>query len=152
MYDVKPVTSQKPTDCGPTCLQMLLAYYGTEADLGQLIEECHTGLIGCTGRDLVEAARLHDMDLRAFQCTGADIENDVIFADRPSICWWRYNHFIICCGANEDGSVVVCDPDRGRYRMSKALFKSWFSGIAFFNGVPADIESKEAMLEVYWPF
>lgn len=153
MYDVKSVTSERPTDCGPTCLKMLLSYYGTEIDLLQLIEECGVGLTGCTGMDLKKVAKLHGMDLRGFECTGADIEDDVIFADRPSICWWRYNHFIICCGADENGRVVICDPDRGRYRMSRALFRSWFSGIAFFNGKPEDInEDHAAMLETYWPF
>lgn len=33
MYDVISVTSERPTDCGATCMKMLLAYYGQDVPL-----------------------------------------------------------------------------------------------------------------------
>ena len=49
MFDVTPVTSRREVDCGPTCLKMLLAYYGIDVPLEQLIVECGENVWGCTG-------------------------------------------------------------------------------------------------------
>lgn len=144
MYDVTPITSPRPTDCGATCLQMLLKYYGTDVDLEQLIEECHTGLIGCTAKDVMAAGRLHGLDVHAYK---TDVDG-VIFADRPSIIWWKKRHFCVLCGVDDAGNIVICNPDRGRYRMSKSLFSAWYSGVAIFSGVPEDVEGEE-VIEVY---
>jgi len=40
VYNITPITSVKPTDCGATCLKMLCDFYNIEADLQTLIEEC----------------------------------------------------------------------------------------------------------------
>lgn len=135
MYDVKPITSPKQMDCGPTCLQMLLAYYGQEAALEDLIKECGITIAGCSAKDLIRVGIAHGMDMKAYK---TDIDG-VIMADRPSIVWWKYSHFCVCCGLDESGQVVICNPDKGRYRMSKGIFKAFYSGVALFNGEPKDI-------------
>jgi len=60
-------------------------------------------------------------------------------SDRPSIIWWEYDHWCVLCGLDDEGKVVICNPSRGRYGMSKALFASFFSGVALSNGVPEDL-------------
>ena len=37
MYDITPVTTAHHTACGPACLKMLLAYYGHDAELDDLV-------------------------------------------------------------------------------------------------------------------
>lgn len=136
MYDVYPMTSPKPLDCGPTCLLMLLNYYGIhDIPLETLNEECGINILGCSMGDLKRVGDAHGLEMHAYQ---TDIDG-VIKADRPSICWWKYDHFVICCGLDDDGKVVICNPDKGRYRMSQGLFKTFYSGKALFNGVPEDI-------------
>jgi len=135
MYDVYPVTSPKNLDCGPTCLKMILAYYGTDVPLETLSEECGLTVSGCTMKDLKRVGNLHGLDMHAYS---TDVEG-VVKADRPSIIWWKYGHYVVCCGLDDDGKVVICNPDRGRYRMSQGLFKAFFSGVAAFNGEPKDI-------------
>ena len=135
MFDIKPVTSDKPTDCGATCLKMLLSYYDQDVDLDQLIEECSTKITGCTAKDLMVAGRLHGLDMRAFN---TDIEG-ILEADRPAIIWWKYGHWVVFCGLDDDGKVVICNPDRGRYPMSKGIFKMFYTDIALFNGEPQDM-------------
>ena len=134
MYDVVPVTSPKATDCGPTCLKMLLAYYGEEVPLDQLIEECHTRLIGCTAKDVMAAGRLHGLDMRAYKMDA----DELMRQDRPAVIWWMYNHFVVFCGLDADGKVVICNPDRGRYRVSAGTFASFYTRVALFNGEPHD--------------
>ena len=136
MYDIVPVTSDRETDCGATCLKMLLSYYGIEVPLDQLVRECNTRLIGCSGADILRAARLHEMpDVKAFKMDTAEL----IKQDRPAIIHWRHCHWIMFCGVDEDGKVVICNPDRGRYRLDAESFGVMYSGIAIFNGDPEDI-------------
>lgn len=143
MFNVEPVTSSKPTDCGATCMKMLLAYYGDDVDLDVLINECKTGVTGCTAKDLRRVGNNHGLDMKAYSM---DAE-ETMRQDRPSIVWWKYNHFCICCGMDDDGNVIICNPDRGRYRMSKGIFKSFYSGVSLFNGEPTDLPEEEPVEE-----
>ena len=144
MYDVTPITSEHPTDCGATCLKMLLDYYGIDVSLDQLIIECNTRLIGCTAADVLRAGRLHGVEMHAYT---TDLDG-ILKVDRPAIIWWKRKHFCVLCGVDEGGNIVIINPDRGRYRMSKSLFKCWYSGIALFIGEPVDIDGVEP-IEVY---
>lgn len=144
MFDVKPITSEHPTDCGATCLKMLLDYYGIDVTLDQLIKECNTRLIGCTAADVLRAGRLHGVEMHAYK---TDLDG-ILKVDRPAIIWWKRKHFCVLCGIDEGGNIVIINPDRGRYRMSKSLFNCWYSGISLFIGEPVDIDGVEPV-EVY---
>ncbi len=135
MYDVMPILATKAVDCGPTCLAMLLQYYGATYDMAQLVKECNVQLNGCTAKDLMRVGRAHGMDMK---CYKTDAEG-LYTADRPAIIWWKYSHFCVYCGLDENDQVVICNPDRGRYRMSKGLFASFYSGIAMSNGEIDDL-------------
>lgn len=136
MFDVIPITSPKINDCGATCLQMLLAYYGIDVDLDTLIRDCNTGISGCTMKDIAVAARKHGMP--DAKCYMADVAG-AVDVDRPGVVWWKYRHFCVSCGRADDGQIVICNPDRGRYRMSEGVFKSFYSGYVLFNGIPEDV-------------
>ena len=136
VYDVTPITSPKRFDCGATCLQMLLSYYGTQVPLDQLDEELNTRLIGCSAKDIIRVGKAHGLDMMAWQ----EPWGDVLKQDRPSIIWWKYCHWVIVCGVDEtDGKVVICNPDKGRYKLSKSNFSCMYTGIALTNGEPADL-------------
>ena len=135
MFDVIPITSPNPTDCGATCMKMLLAYYGEDVPLENLIKECNTRIIGCTAKDLLRVGRDHGLDMKAFKMDAEEL----VRQDRPSIIWWKYSHFVVLCGKDDEGKVVICNPDLGRYRMSFATFASFFTEICLFNGEPSDL-------------
>jgi len=137
MYDVTPVTSRKQVDCGPTCMKMLLSYYKQEVDLNTLIRECNTRLVGCSGKDLMRVGKAHGLDMKCFQMDALELMKQ----DRPAIIWWKYCHWCVFCGLDESGQVVICNPDRGRYRMSQGNFASMYTGVALFNGEPHDLEA-----------
>lgn len=139
MFDVKTVTSPKPLDCGPCCLQMLLDYYGQEVELDQLIQECNTRYVGCTATDLVRVGTAHGLDMRAYQEDAASL----IKQDRPAIVWWLFDHFCVFCGVNEAGKVVVINPDMGKYSMTPDTFASFYTGVALTNGEPEDLPEPE---------
>lgn len=145
MYDVIPVTSPRETDCGATCLKMLLDYYGIDVPLDQLTEELETRLIGCTAADIMRVARAHGLDDVQSYSIDAD---ELVRQDRPAIIHWKYNHWCVFCGCDDEGRVSIANPDRGRFRMSFGTFATLFTGlddrpdqgVAIFNGEPHDLQ------------
>ncbi len=140
MFDILPITSEKPYNCGATCMKMLLAYYGMDVPLDELERECNTGIAGCTGADLLRAGRKYGLDMQAYSMDA----DELVRQDRPAVCNWKYGHWILFDGRDEDGRVYVCNPDMGRYRMPEGLFKTYFTGlddhpgqgVAIFAGEP----------------
>lgn len=147
MFDVKLVTTRHTTACGPACLKMLLGYYGIEAELDTLIEECGVTVNGCTAGDLIRVGRAHGLAEMSSWQEGLE---DVFRQDRPAIIWWQYNHFIVYCGLNDAGEPVIANPMRGRYAIDRGTFAALCSGfqpgtcVALCNGKPLDITLKAA--------
>ena len=139
IYNVIPVTSARQTDCGATCLKMLLAFYGTDVALDQLINECNTRLVGCNAKDVVRVGKAHGLDMHIYKMDA----DELIKQDRPAIIWWLNNHFVVFSGVDDDGKVVICNPDRGRYRVSKGIFRSFYTNISLWNGTPEPEEPEE---------
>ncbi len=135
MYDVTPVTTEHLTACGPASLAMLLAYYGQSVPLDDLIDECDTRMIGCTGADLLRVGRLHGLDMLAYEMSA----DELLRQDRPAIIWWKYGHWCAFCGRNAKGEPVICNPCRGRYPLDAGTFGALYSGVALFSGVPTEL-------------
>ena len=136
MFDVKPITSQIHLDCGPTCLKMLLEYYGISVSLEELNRECNVRLRGCTARDIKRTGIAHGLDIQIWADSTDEQVDELINQDRPAIIWWKYNHFCVFCGKDDKGDVVICNPDRGRYSLSVGTFKSFYSGVSITHGTP----------------
>lgn len=135
MFDIKPITSIADFDCGATCLKMLLSYYGIEADLEELNRECNTRLVGCTAGDVKRAGVKYGLDIHVYQMSAEEL----LCQDRPAIIWWKKGHFCVFCGKNDKGYAVICNPDRGRYGIPESSFKTFYSGVAIFNGEPVSL-------------
>lgn len=142
MFDIKPITSPIQLDCGPTCLQMLLSYYGIESKLEDLNNKCNIDLIGCTAKDLQKIGNEYGLDIKAYEMS----MEELLEQDRPAIIWWKRNHFCIFCGLDEDNRIMIINPDRGLYAIPKPTFKTYYSGVSLFNGEPKTIE-KEPTIE-----
>lgn len=139
MFNVKPITSKIRVDCGATCLQMLLRYYDIYVDLKTLIEECGTNAVGCTAGGIKRAGEKHGLEIHAYNMSAEEL----IRQDRPAIIHWRANHFCVFCGIDEDGKVVICNPDRGRYGIPVKSFSSFYCGVALFNGEPENMPQEK---------
>lgn len=135
MYDIKVVTSKLPTACGPCCLKMLLDYYGKEVSLDDLIKECEIDLKGCSAANISRVGKAHGLDMISFKMDAEEL----VVQDRPAIVWWKYNHFVIFCGLDDNSNVIIANPSRGRFSVSQAFFKSLYSGISLWNGEPHEL-------------
>lgn len=136
MFDVKVTTNKRLPACGAACMVSFLDYYGETVTMEEAEKECKVTIAGSTAKDLRDVMNAHGLDGRIFK-TDTD---GVINADRPSIIWWKYNHWCICCGLDENGKVVIMNPNRGRFGLSRSTFGAFYSGVAIFNGEPADLE------------
>lgn len=141
MYDVTPVTTGLSTACGAACMRMLLLYYGTDVDLDTLIDELNVRLIGCSGADLMRVGRAHGLDMTAWRMDA----DELIRQDRPAIVHWRYQHWVVFCGTDGSGNVVIANPSRGRYGIDAESFATLYSGVALFDGEPVDGGEPEPM-------
>ena len=139
MYDVTLVTSKTEVDCGPACLKMLLGYYDTDVSLDELIEECHARIGGCSGKDMLRVGRAHGLDMTAFRMDAEEL----IRQDRPGIVWWTYNHWVVFCGQEDNGNVVIANPGRGRYGIDAESFSKLYVGVCLFNGTPETLPEQE---------
>lgn len=140
MYDVKPCVSVEPSDCGAASMVAFLGYYGKEVTLDQMRKECNVKISGCTGLDLKRVGNAHGLDMKAWKTDDID---SVIYVDRPTIVHWKHSHWVVCCGVNDAGKVVICNPNRGRYGISKGLFQAFFSGTFLTHGDPEDLPKDE---------
>lgn len=141
MYDVIPVTTNMATACGPTCLKMLLQYYGIDVPLGTLVKECNVNVTGCTDGDLLRVGNAHGLKITRWNMDA----DGVLPLDRPAIIWWRYTHFVIFAGLNDKGEPVICNPNNGRFAISREVFARFFTGRVLCNGHPDDV-----IPEDYW--
>ena len=132
MYDVELVTQKNERECGPACLKMLLGYYGVDVPLEELSEECGTRMIGCTAKDMLRVGSAHGLDMLAYSMEAAEL----IRQDRPGIVWWKYTHFVVFCGQDEHGNVVIANPGLGRFPIDAESFSKLYTGVSLWNGEP----------------
>lgn len=147
MFDVKATTSRAATDCGAACMVSFLDYYGIEKTIDEMRKELNTRISGCSGKDLLVCGRKYGLDMRAYgegeewegKGTGETVDIDILDQDRPAICLWKYNHWIVFCGMDDKGKVVIMNPSRGRYSISQSLFRAFFSNFTVTNGKPEEL-------------
>lgn len=132
MFDIKVTTTIHQTDCGPTCLKMLLDYYGIDSDMESLRSECNVSIAGCSMADLKRTGEKYGLDIKAYLMDAEELA----MQDRPAIVSWTHNHFIVFGGVDDFGKVIIVDPDRGRTRMPVYDLKKLYTGYAIFNGEP----------------
>ncbi|MCX4749347.1 peptidase domain-containing ABC transporter [Kitasatospora sp. NBC_01287] len=121
-----PVIYQtESSDCGPTCLAIVLAHHGVEVDVRSLRRELNISQNGVSARSLLETARNHGISGR-----GVRVSVKGLRQLRPgSILFWNFNHFVVFERATA-AHVYVVDPAFGRRRLTLEAVAETFTGIA----------------------
>ena len=117
-------TQQSETECGLTCLAMVLEYWGCATTLRELRNELTPGRDGLTALTIVRAARRRGLDVAG--------ESAAPFAlvsySHPVILHWEESHFVVL--ERWDGrSGMVVDPAWGRRRITAEDLDSSFNGL-----------------------
>ncbi|QJB35903.1 peptidase domain-containing ABC transporter [Chitinophaga oryzae] len=113
------------SDCGPTCLKIILKYYGKECRLSYLRELCSVTRTGITMGDIVIAARALHFNPVAFQTTVNGLQHN---AALPCILHWRQDHFVVLYHISEKGMFYLSDPGFGRIKLPANEFESLWKG------------------------
>jgi ATP-binding cassette subfamily B protein len=111
-------------ECGAACLAMLLSYYGRKTSVSEVRDRCNVGRDGLSALDIVKAARMYGMRVRAVALQ----ENDFRLVTLPAIVHWEFNHFLIVERWTPT-HVDLVDPALGRRRVTIAEFDNSFTGI-----------------------
>lgn len=115
-------------DCGPTCLRIIMAYYGKKVSFQELKEKTHIDHEGVSMLGISKAAQ--EM---GFQTMGVSISYDQLKEDvnLPCIAHWNQNHFIVIYKIKKKKSeeiIYVVDPAIGKMKLSKKKFcDSWIN-------------------------
>lgn len=116
---------------------MILNYYGYAASITEVLERCGVGRDGLTALEIVNAARLYGLRVRA---VSLDLE-DFRFVSLPAIVHWEFNHFLIVERWSRT-RVEVIDPALGRRTLTPAEFDEGFTGVAIMLEPGAQFEQK----------
>ncbi len=121
------------TECGLAALAILLAHHRQPVSLESLREAAGSTRLGTTARVLIQLARRHGMDARAFRT-----EPEKLAAlGFPLIVHSRFIHFLVVEGMT-GSEVRVNDPGLGPRIIPMEIFAEDFTGIAITVRPPAD--------------
>ena len=121
-----PVIQQlSATECGPTCLAMVLGYHGKTMSREELRDVLTTGRDGSSARDLLNAARFLGLRGRGVKVELSGLKH----LPCASILHWEFNHFVVFEALSADG-VDIVDPNHGRRHVSMEEMNRAFTGVA----------------------
>lgn len=128
LHSVPVYRQLEANDCGPTCVQMIAAYYGKRYPLKTLKELCDMTRIGISLRDVVHC----------FEVIGFDVASVTMKLEEarrmplPSVIYFKQGHFVVLDKISERNGEYeyrIIDPAYGRVKMTEETFADkWMSG------------------------
>ena len=123
MSRVPVILQLTATECGPSCLAMVLGGLGRATTVRELRPLFEVGRDGTSARRIVEAARACGLDARGVRVSPEALDSVRL----PAIAHWRHDHFTVVEKVGPR-RVRVVDPGAGRRRMPRAEFLAHFTG------------------------
>ena len=116
-------------DCGPSCLAMIVKYYGKDVGIDQLRKICSLGKEGVSLLGISKAA-----EVIGFKTIGGRLSFDILAhkALLPCIVHWNQNHFVVVYKIRKHNkgkyTVYVADPGKGLVTYTQEEFcEHWVS-------------------------
>ena len=116
-------------DCGPSCLAMIVKYYGKDVGIDQLRKICSLGKEGVSLLGISKAA-----EVIGFKTIGGRLSFDILAhkALLPCIVHWNQNHFVVVYKIKNhkkgESTIYVADPSKGLVTYTKGEFcEYWIS-------------------------
>lgn len=134
-------------DCGPTCLKMIMSFYGRNVPLEILKNLCHINREGVSLLGIEEAAKS-----LGFVTTTGLLTPDEFFTNHylPCILHWGDDHFVVIHKITNKYAYVA-DPEKGRLKFKKNEFmKNWimnYDPIINCKGAALFLEESDNLLD-----
>lgn len=118
MFKKFPFYRQPDTmDCGPTCLRMVLRYYGKNYSLQELRERCDTNRTGSSLLHIKTGAEKLGFHSEGFRLSFAALQKQKL----PCIAYWKQQHYVVVYKIT-NAHVYVSDPSHDRVRYTYEEF------------------------------
>lgn len=114
------------SDCGATCLRIILKYYKKNSSLPYLRELCQTTRVGVSMKDLVNAAQVLHFEALTVLCTQEWLEENAVL---PCIIHWKQEHFVVLYKIS-NGYYYISDPGFGKVKLKAEHFNLWWKDSA----------------------
>ncbi|WCT14354.1 peptidase domain-containing ABC transporter [Mucilaginibacter jinjuensis] len=136
------------TDCGPTCLKIILKYYGKNCSLEYLKNICPVTRSGISLGDILNAARILGFSATPVKVTTDSLKKNLHL---PCILHWRSDHFVVLYKISKSDYYYISDPGFGRLKLSTAEFESLWKDKNKM-GVALNLIPSESLLETNFPY
>ncbi|MFN8492833.1 MAG: peptidase domain-containing ABC transporter [Caldilineaceae bacterium] len=113
------------TDCGATCLAMVLAYHGKWVRPDEIRTVTGVDRDGANALALLQAACWYGLRGRGVKLDIADLD----YLEPGAILHWEFNHFVVFERLDKAG-VALVDPAIGRRVVALDEFRRSFTGVA----------------------
>ena len=114
------------TECGATCLGMILAHHGLWVPLETLRVRCGVSRDGANAAAIMRAARGYGLVAQGFQT----VRERLFELPFPMILFWERNHFVVLEGIR-GRRAYINDPAEGPRRIAIEEFDESFSDACF---------------------
>ena len=116
-------------DCGPSCLAMIVKYYGKDVSIEQLRKICSLGKDGVSLLGISKAAETIGLKTIGGRLSLNTLAHEIPL---PCIVHWNQNHFVVVYKIKkhnkEKYTVYVADPGKGHVTYTKEEFcEHWVS-------------------------
>lgn len=133
------------SDCGPTCIRMISAYYGKKYSMKTLKELCHQTRVGISIRDAVCCLETIGFEASCVNVCRTEIPRMPV----PAILYLRHGHFVVLekvCIGKSDTLYTILDPAYGRVRLSEVeIGEKW---LIAGKGVAVVMSPKSDFMEI----
>ena len=108
-------------DCGPTCIQMLAAFYGKKYSIREIKQLCSLTRIGISLNDIIIVCNKIGLKAIPIRPNLTEIDNIPL----PCILYWRQEHFVVLHKINKN-QYYIADPGYGKIKINKDTFiREW---------------------------
>lgn len=122
-------------DCGPTCLKMIVKYYGRSLSVQILREKSQIGKQGVSMLGISEAAEAIGFRTQVVKLNYATLTNELVL---PCILYWNQYHFVVLYKVKRN-RLFIADPAAGLLNFTPDEFLArWMSDKA--NGIALSLE------------
>ncbi|MFD0697308.1 peptidase domain-containing ABC transporter [Paenibacillus sp. GCM10027628] len=116
---------QNEMDCGPTCLSMIVQYYGGFVSLNKIRQKANVTTEGTSLQGLLETAEKLGFEAQGLKVGLADLKG----MEKPCILHWEGRHYVVLYELDEE-EALIADPAVGlTERVSLKFLTSKWNGI-----------------------
>lgn len=149
---MKEIRQRDFNDCGVTCIEYIMNYYGGHVPIEKLREDTFTTTKGTTAYHIVETLKKYGFDSYGEKIEIKDLQNLTL----PVIIHLTLNngllHFAVLCKVGKK-EVTLMDPSYGKKKMKFSALEGMFDGVVLHaipkSSIPNIPRDKSVILKLF---